>query len=106
MRISDWSSGRVLFRSVLRASVPAERVGSAMGLMSSSLGVGGALGLPLSAAIAQQFSWHALFWFAAGLGGVLLVLFVVLVPAVPRSEERRVGEECVRTFRSRWAPYR
>ncbi|MET0702655.1 MAG: MFS transporter, partial [Mycobacterium sp.] len=47
--------------SVLRASVPAERVGSAMGMMSSSLGVGGALGLPLAAAIAQHFDWHALF---------------------------------------------
>src|SRR3546814_10976572 len=23
----------------------------------------------------------------------------------PRSEERRVGKECVRTCRSRWAPY-
>ncbi len=76
--------------SVLRASVPAERVGSAMGLMSSSLGVGGALGLPLSAAIAQQFSWHALFWFAAGLGAVLLVLFVMLVPAVPASSSDRL----------------
>jgi MFS family permease len=76
--------------SVLRASVPAERVGSAMGLMSSSLGVGGALGLPLSAAVAQQFSWHALFWFAAGLGVVLLVLFVVLVPAVPVSSSDRL----------------
>lgn len=76
--------------SVLRASVPADRVGSAMGLMSSSLGVGGALGLPLSAAIAQQFSWHALFWFAAGLGVVLLVLFVVLVPSVPASSTDRL----------------
>lgn len=76
--------------SVLRASVPAERVGGAMGLMSSSLGVGGALGLPLSAAIAQQFSWHALFWFAAGIGVVLLVLFVVLVPAVPASSADRL----------------
>src|SRR3546814_15568256 len=25
--------------------------------------------------------------------------------ANPRSEERRVGKECVRTFRSRWSPY-
>src|SRR3546814_14883444 len=25
--------------------------------------------------------------------------------AGPRSEERRVGKECVRTCRSRWAPY-
>src|SRR3546814_11477414 len=24
--------------------------------------------------------------------------------APPRSEERRVGKECVRTFRSRWSP--
>ncbi len=76
--------------SVLRASVPPERVGSAMGLMSSSLGVGGALGLPLSAAIAQQFSWHALFWFAAGLGAVLLVLFLTLVPAVPATSTDRL----------------
>lgn len=76
--------------SVLRASVPAERVGSAMGLMSSSLGVGGALGLPLSAAIAQHLSWHALFWFAAGIGVVLLVLFATLVPAVPASSTDRL----------------
>src|SRR3546814_14462786 len=25
--------------------------------------------------------------------------------ALPRSEERRVGKECVRTCRSRWSPY-
>src|SRR3546814_14128454 len=29
----------------------------------------------------------------------------VLVAAVLRSEERRVGEECVSTCRSRWSPY-
>src|SRR3546814_8592985 len=28
----------------------------------------------------------------------------VLAPC-PRSEERRVGKECVSTFRSRWSPY-
>src|SRR3546814_3725298 len=26
-------------------------------------------------------------------------------PSPPRSEERRVGKECVSTCRSRWAPY-
>src|SRR3546814_14993808 len=26
-------------------------------------------------------------------------------PACPRSEERRVGKECVSTCRSRWSPY-
>lgn len=76
--------------SVLRASIPAERVGGAMGLLSSSLGVGGALGLPLSAAIAQQLSWHALFWFAAGIGAVLLAVFAVLVPRVPAAAAERL----------------
>ncbi len=76
--------------SVLRASVPAEKVGAAMGLMSSSLGVGGALGLPLSAAIAQHVNWHALFWVAAGLGVGALALFVFLVPAVPATSSDRL----------------
>ncbi|HET7742268.1 MAG TPA: MFS transporter, partial [Mycobacterium sp.] len=75
--------------SVLRSCVPAERVGSAMGLMSASLGVGGALGLPLSAVIAERFDWHMLFWFATGLGVAALVMFTFLVPHVPsRTDDR------------------
>src|SRR3546814_17995414 len=38
----------------------------------------------------------------------LFVLFAVLQPrnhAMIRSEERRVGKECVSTCRSRWSPY-
>src|SRR3546814_11353166 len=31
--------------------------------------------------------------------------FLKLSPAMIRSEERRVGKECVSTCRSRWAPY-
>ncbi|ORB65491.1 MFS transporter [Mycolicibacterium tusciae] len=69
--------------SVLRTCVPAHRVGTAMGLMSASLGVGGALGLPLAAIIADHFDWHAVFWFAAILGAMSGVLFAVLVPRIP-----------------------
>ncbi|MEV0671553.1 MFS transporter [Mycobacterium sp. NPDC050441] len=76
--------------SVLRAALPPERVASAMGLMSASLGVGGALGLPLSAVIAEQFNWHALFWCAAALGLASGVLFVLLVPDLePVSADHR-----------------
>ncbi len=75
--------------SVLRASVPAHRVGTAMGLMSASLGVGGALGLPLSAVIADSFDWHALFWFAAALGTVSGLLFAALVPRIPSASADR-----------------
>src|SRR3546814_15961574 len=40
----------------------------------------------------------------AGAGDGQLVLFAELVHA-QRSEERRVGKECVSTCRSRWSPY-
>src|SRR3546814_12705458 len=43
------------------------------------------------------------FLFAAGLGAPIFLLWVVW-PGF-RSEERRVGKECVRTCRSRWSPY-
>lgn len=75
--------------SVLRSCVPPEKVGAAMGMMSASLGVGGALGLPMAAAIAQYWDWHVLFWFATGLGVGALLLFVFLVPRLPaRSGDR------------------
>src|SRR3546814_4392125 len=32
-------------------------------------------------------------------------MMVAGLPAVTRSEERRVGKECVSTCRSRWSPY-
>lgn len=75
--------------SVLRSALPADRVGPAMGLISSSLGVGGALGLPLSAVIAQKADWHILFWSAAVLGIAALLLFHFLVPDIPPSSADR-----------------
>ena len=75
--------------SVLRTCVRPERVGAAMGMMSASLGVGSALGMPLAAVIAQHFDWHALFWFSAGLGLAALLLFVFLVPRIPASSTDR-----------------
>jgi MFS family permease len=75
--------------SVLRASIPADRVGSAMGLISSSLGVGGALGLPLSAVVAQKADWHTLFWGASILGVLAMLLFYFLVPNIPATSADR-----------------
>ena len=76
--------------SVLRTCVPAHRVGTAMGLMSASFGVGGALGLPLAAIIADHFDWHAVFWFAAILGALSGVLFAILVPRIPSASADRL----------------
>ncbi|MEW5352433.1 MFS transporter [Streptomyces sp. 16-176A] len=66
--------------SILRDELPAERLGSATAMMSASLGVGGALGLPAAAVIADNFDWHVLFWASAALGAVAAVLVLVLVP--------------------------
>lgn len=66
--------------SIMRDELPAERLGSATALMSASLGVGGALGLPAAALIAENFDWHVLFWTSACLGAVAAVLVVLFVP--------------------------
>ncbi|MGW0706750.1 MFS transporter [Streptomyces sp. NPDC002643] len=66
--------------SILRDELPADRLGSATALMSSSLGIGGALGLPAAALIADTFDWHALFWASSALGVVALALVPLLVP--------------------------
>ena len=67
--------------SILRDVLPPRRLGSAIALISATLGVGGALGLPVSALVTEHLDWQALFWLATGLGAVSLVLFHVVVPA-------------------------
>lgn len=66
--------------SIMRDELPPEKLGGATAMMSASLGVGGALGLPAAALIADQLNWHVLFWTAATLGAVTFVLVLVIVP--------------------------
>jgi MFS family permease len=66
--------------SIMRDELPIERLGSATALMSASLGVGGALGLPAAALLAERADWHLLFWASAGLGAVVAVLVLTIVP--------------------------
>ncbi|MGP4014517.1 MFS transporter [Saccharopolyspora sp. 5N708] len=66
--------------SIMRDELPADRLGSATALMSASLGVGGALGLPAAAFLAERTDWHVLFWTSAGLGAVVTALVLMLVP--------------------------
>ncbi|WP_043729258.1 MFS transporter [Streptomyces zinciresistens] len=66
--------------SIMRDELPADRLGSATALMSASLGIGGALGLPAAAVIADNFDWHVLFWTSAVMGVLALVCVVLFVP--------------------------
>ncbi|AEW95444.1 integral membrane efflux protein [Streptantibioticus cattleyicolor NRRL 8057 = DSM 46488] len=69
--------------SIMRDELPAERMGSAMALMSSSLGVGSALGMPAAALVAEHADWHVLFMGSGGLALVGLVLAAFFVPESP-----------------------
>ncbi|MFF3714780.1 MFS transporter [Streptomyces prasinus] len=68
---------------LMRNLLPPERLGSAMALMSSSIGVGGGLALPAAALVAQNSDWHALYFGAAGLGVLAIALTLILVPESP-----------------------
>src|SRR4051794_3610121 len=68
--------------SLMREITPPHLTGTAIAAMSATLGVGGAIGLPLSAFVAQNWDWHALFWVAAGLAAVVVASAWFLVPHV------------------------
>ncbi|WP_072688022.1 MFS transporter [Rhodococcus marinonascens] len=74
--------------AILRDVLPPKKVGGAMAIMSATLGVGGAIGLPIAAAIAQYANWHMLFVVSAILGTVCLALILLLIP---ESQVRRPG---------------
>jgi MFS family permease len=66
--------------SIMRDELPAERLSASTALMSASLGIGAALGLPIAALVADNFDWHVLFWASAVMGAIALVAVLRLVP--------------------------
>ncbi|WP_243075767.1 MFS transporter [Microbacterium sp. SS28] len=66
--------------SILRDVLHENRVDTAIALISATLGVGGALGLPVSALITERADWHMLFWVAAALGVIVFALVLWIVP--------------------------
>src|SRR3546814_510559 len=84
MRISDWSSdvcSSDLAETGLPPAYPRELIA---GMALDAAGFA-----PASEDDLLRYCWHV-----AGVVGVMM-----------RSEERRVGKECVSTCRSRWSPY-
>ncbi|MFF0189940.1 MFS transporter [Streptomyces sp. NPDC005244] len=71
--------------ALLRDVVPAEKLSSSIALVSASMGIGGGLGLPISAAVAQYANWRVLFWGSAVLAVVIGTLIWFLIPDVPAS---------------------
>ncbi|WKN61138.1 MFS transporter [Rhodococcus opacus] len=74
---------------MLRDTIPPERLGRSVALMSSTLGVGAAVGMPLSAFATQHYNWHMLFWMSGALSVLGAGALWVIVPAGPRHRDMR-----------------
>ncbi|MEU4311234.1 MFS transporter [Nocardia sp. NPDC024068] len=73
---------------IIRDELPPERHGSAIALISSSIGIGGALAIPLASLVAQYVDWHWLFFVAAALGATAMA---AIYAVVPESAQRAPG---------------
>ncbi|MGV9560131.1 MFS transporter [Streptomyces sp. NPDC003522] len=69
--------------ALLRDVLPPEKLSSSIALVSASMGIGGGLGLPIAAAIAQYANWRVLFWGSTGMAVVVTLLIWFLIPDVP-----------------------
>jgi MFS family permease len=76
--------------SLMREFTPPHMTSAAIAAMSATLGVGGAIGLPLAAWIADGHDWHALFWVSAGLAIVVLLATMFLVPHIHDAQPGRL----------------
>jgi MFS family permease len=66
--------------SIMRDELPKEKMGSAVALMSATLGIGSALGLPLAGVLYESLGWESIFWVSAAAGTLLLAAVVLVVP--------------------------
>lgn len=66
--------------SIMRDVLPKERLAGAVAIMSASLGIGGAFGLPSAALISEYANWHVLFWVSAILGALATIGITTMVP--------------------------
>ncbi|GAA1161030.1 MFS transporter [Kribbella jejuensis] len=66
--------------SILRDELPRERVIPAIAIMSSTLGIGAAFGIPAATLVVEYANWHTMFWINLGLGLLDIVLVLLIVP--------------------------
>lgn len=69
--------------SIMRDELAPAKVLSSVALMSSTLGIGAAVGLPVAALVVEHFDWHTMFWASAALGVLDIVLVLWCVPESP-----------------------
>lgn len=72
--------------SVLREELPADRLMTAMAVLSGVLGFGGGVGLVITGLLMRgDATYHRVFWFTAAFLVVVIVAVLVFIPRRPRS---------------------
>ncbi|MBB2943960.1 MFS family permease [Actinoplanes lutulentus] len=76
--------------SLVGVVLPREHSAAGIALISAMLGVGGALGLPLSGLVAEYADYHVLFWICVAGGLLVIPLIARMVPAPQRAGQGRM----------------
>ena len=88
--------------SVLKDVMPPERVGSGIAIVSATLGIGSAAGLPLAGLMYGQLGFSSLFWLTGGLAALLALASWRFLPrSSPTGRRRAVRPEWGRPARHR-----
>ncbi len=69
--------------AMLRDLVPKERLSSAIATVSATMGVGGAIGMPIAAAVVEFSNWRALFFGSAAITLLVALAIWKFIPALP-----------------------
>src|SRR3546814_19157183 len=107
MRISDWSSD--VCSSDLAKDMAETKAGLESGDIDIVVGTHALLGKAIKfknlGLMIVDEEQHFGVGHKESLKQMRAEVHVLTLTATPRSEERRVGKECVSTFRARWSPY-
>ncbi len=69
-----------LVLSIIGDVFPESRRGSATGIVMASFSLAAVLGVPLGLFLATQFTWHTPFYMLGGLGIIISILILLLIP--------------------------
>ncbi|MCG7596198.1 MFS transporter [Mycobacterium sp. PSTR-4-N] len=77
--------------AILREELPEARIGSAMAVLSGTLGFGGGAGLVVVGLLMSgDAGYHRVFWLTTGFTVVVLAIVIAVVPNRPRSAAGRI----------------
>jgi DHA1 family inner membrane transport protein len=81
-----------LVLSIVGDTIPNERRGVAMGLVTAGFAIASVFGVPFGNFLATTYSWHAPFFFIAGAGLLVSIAILIYIPSLDthiREKEKR-----------------